>query len=436
MKDFYSLARFRMSVPSGVRGVSGGLIFPAGIPAHTLERRKISKKHPHLRNRLLDPQLYLATLSAATSRNTCTNLASYGWFATDGIAPYESAEKNQRDWKNDLKASIPRTWKGVIPESEEDVISAVLTCVQTQESIGCEALILPGPLTTDQSSDYGRELQWLDFGLRVASTAVPGKPRLATIALSDTCLRGFDPWTNHLLDVIIDQVTARSLEGAYIVIEQANEQGYYCSHPNTVGSILRLVHALKEAGLKRVVVGPAGFLGLLALTVGADVWSTGWYRGERLIKLANMEDKDGRAVPTYYSHALASEIHLESDISRLGRSGVFARLEDETDASSGLLRALREGKEPSVVPEWRHRPSNIGAAMEHFLIVATRETAALASMTKQSRLRYATEWLENAEQLAINCYEVGGFNQRTELNHQSGWLQAFRRLLQETGEKP
>jgi len=276
------------------------------------------------------------------------------------------------------------------------------------------------------------ELNWLDKGLTAAGDHAPGMKRIATVALSDTCLRGLDPWKNDLLTVIIDQITARAPDGAYIVIEQANEHGYYCTHPNTVGSLLRLAYELKEGGLGRVVIGPVGIAGLLALAVGADIWSAGWYRGVRRVILSDFEDQMGMAVPTYYVHSLAGEIHLEKDLDRLQGKGLMKNIWDETPASKGLIQAVRSGRMASTVPEWKYRRSNIAAATEHFFAAAIRETVQLSGKTKKECFSYAHEWLKRAENLASNFYAVGGFNPRTELNHQAGWLQAFERLLDVT----
>jgi hypothetical protein len=433
-KAFYAPARYKMAIPGQIKGIAGGLIFPAGIPAPTLIRRDrsdLGKKYPHLQRRLLDPQLYLAVLPSVTCRKTCVNLASYGWFITEGIKQYESAKQDQSEWKREAMARIHKAWKGTIPTSEAQILTTALKATAFQQMMGCEAILLPSPLTAELSSDYSVELGWLDIGLKAAETQAPGIDRFASIALSDTSLRGLDPWHNDLLTVIIDQITARMPEGAYIVIEQSNEHGYYCTHPNTVGSLLRLVYQLKEAGLKRVVVGPIGLAGLLAAAVGADIWSAGWYRGERRVLLADYQDQMGMAVPTYYSHALAGEIHLEDDLDRLVKRGFLSQLEEQTGASKGLITALKLGRSVRSVPEWQHRQSNVGAATEHFFAVAARETAKLNGQTKAGCLGYAHEWLQSAEKLASKLYSVGGFNPRTELSHQAAWLQAFERFLEE-----
>jgi hypothetical protein len=52
-KEFYAPAKFKMSIPDGLKGVAGGLIFPSGIPSPTLVRRDLTNKYPHLNRRLL-----------------------------------------------------------------------------------------------------------------------------------------------------------------------------------------------------------------------------------------------------------------------------------------------------------------------------------------------------------------------------------------------
>src|SRR5262249_8567903 len=158
-----------------------------------------------------------------------------------------------------------------------------------------------------------------------------------------------------------------------------------CTHPNTAGAILRLVDALKA---KRIVVGFAGVLGLLAIAVGADTWSTGWYRGERRLRLADFEDQEGRAYPTYYSHPLGGEIHLDADLDRIVSAGTFAILADLTPASERLVGALKAGRPAGSVADWAYLPSNVTAAQTHFLMALVRETKKLRRLSPADRIEY------------------------------------------------
>lgn len=427
--DLFASARFRMQLPEGVDGVSGGLIMPAALPYHTLVRRRL-ESFPHLSRRLLDPQLYLAGLAATSCRKACVNLASYGWFPA-AQSKYSSAKQTQATWRAHAAARIHSSWSRDLPTTTANIRSAVRSCLEVQSQLECEALILPSPLTTELATDYSTELAWLDAGLEETALMGSDLKRIATIAISDTCLRPVDPWSNQLLEIIIDQVTARDVAGVYLVLELANENGYYCSHPNTVGSLLRLVHALAEDGRRRVIVAFAGMLGLLAITAGADTWSTGWYRGERRLKLADLQDQTGRAHPSYYSHRLASELHLEEDLDRVVKAGLLPSIADVTSASSLLIKALKSGRTTASVAGWANQPSNIAAAQAHFLTVAARETERLRGLSKDGRLTYGADWVAEADRLASELYKIGSFHHRTELNHQAAWKQAYKRFLSE-----
>src|SRR6266568_1979822 len=420
---FFASARFKMAVPQGITGIDGAVIFPAGVPEPTLVRRdwkKLLKKYPHLQRRLFDPQLYLASLNGATCRKACVNLASYGWFGGAAIEAYDSSKITQAEWRTKVLSKIHSQWKGDAPTGQRGIQGSINVSIATQIVMGCEAIILPSPLTSDPTTDYSTELGWLDEGLALASKVGQGLPKLATIALSDTCVRGTDPWTNALLDLILDQVTARPVDGAYLVLEQANEHGYYCSHPNTVGALLRLSYGLKSAGVPRVFVAFAGVAGLLAVCAGADDWTTGWYRGERRLRLADFEQPQGRANPTYYSHPLASEFHLQADLDRVVAANFLPRISDQTSASQGLLRALAAGRKVSTVPDWQYSQSNVSAAIDHFLSALSRESRAVAALSAAGRLSYGKQWLDGAATLASDLYSLGGFHPRTELDHQQG----------------
>jgi hypothetical protein len=425
VKDFYYIARYQMAVP-GTERATGAIIMPSGIASHTLSRRTM--KGPAAQRRLLDPQVYLGDLQPDRCRKACSYLASYPWFLTDGIAKYDSAVQTQKQWKVTTQASIAARWRGVAT-STKDIETVTEACVAFQIALGVEAILLPSPLIRDHASDYSREMEWLEIGLAAAHRLAPGLPRLATIAISDTCLRGFRPEDNTLLDLILDQVTARTPEGAYLVLEQANETTYNCTSENTVGALLRLTEGLKAGGLRRVIVCYAGVAGLLTLLVGADAWATGWYRGERRLRLVDFEQLEGRAMPAYYSHPTATEFHLANDLGRVRDRGFLDAIRDETPASEPLLRALAAGQNPQNVPAWAPTQGNVKAARTHFATAMIRETARVAMLDEAGALVYGRKWTQLAASTAASLYGVGSFNPRTELDHQRAWRDAFERAV-------
>ncbi len=425
MKDFYYFAKFQMTVP-GTNGAAGAIILPSGIASHTLTRRDLDKQ---LGRRLLDPQVYLSDLQPDRCRNTCTHLASYPWFLADGVPAFDSGQHTQVEWKRAVIGNITGMWRRT-PTTSDEIRRSVDECILFQRRIGVEAIILPSPLTRDHSSDYSIESEWLEIGAERAAAIASDRPALATIAVSDTCLRGFRPRDNTLIDIILDQVSARARDGAYIVLEQANETTYNCTSSNTVGSLLRIVNGLKAGGLKMVIVSYAGTAGLMTLLAGADAWATGWYRSERRLKLADIEQEEGRAMPAYYAHSAATEFHLASDLTRIRDAGLLPLVTDQTAYSANLIRALQTGFTPNDVAPWQPRQSNVTAARAHYATAMIRETAAISALQNQADcVAHGKKWLGDAAQIAARLYQLGGFNPRTELDHQRPWNEAFIDVL-------
>jgi hypothetical protein len=427
-KQLLAPAKFQLALPGDFEDVSGAVFAVCGLPLHTLIRKKF-EDYPHTERRFLDPQLYLSCLDARVARKTCANLASYPWFMASGVPDYDSGEQKQSQWKDDVKQRVHKLWKAKVPSSGKERRLACKAAIGVQSVLECASIILPSPLTSDAADDYGTELAWLDTGLEVAKSEGVKVPVFTTIAISDTCLRGVPAMKNELIDAIVDNVSSRNQDGAYVVLEQSNENGYYCTHGNTITAILKLVADLKKSGVRHVMVNYLGTGGLMALAVGADSWISGWYRGERRLRLADFADQAGRANPTYYSHALGSEFHLREDLDRVVAADLLGRVEDITDASKGLVKALKGGKEVDDVPEWRYSPSNIRAAAEHFMSVCARETNRLDGLSPGKAIQEVGEWLDGADKLVNALYAVGSFNPRTELNHQANWKKGFNAVV-------
>jgi hypothetical protein len=431
MKELFVTAQYQMTLPDTVDGVAGGIIMPANVSYHSVSRRPLEKKYPHLRRRMLDPQVYLSELNAASCRTACANLASYGWFPLTREFPFDSSAQKQSEWRRAVADTIETAWTSKVPNGDAAIDDCIRRCLTVQLQLGVEALILPCPLTQDINSSFDVELEWVERGRAMSQAIAPDMPALASLAISDVALRGPEPSANALLDIILDQLTARGIEGLYLVPIMASEDSYYFTHPNTVGALLRLCNSLKAGGVRRILVSFAGTAGLVCLAAGADGWTTGWYRSQRRMRLSDFEREEGRVVPAYYSHPTGGEFHMESDLDHVAAAGFLDRIEDTTAASEGLLRALKEGRSSNTVPEWRYSLGNKTASIEHFLIACARETAALGALGDAEMQVSVQRWLAAAYGLSADLQRVGPFNARTALSHQYGWLRAFERFSAE-----
>lgn len=427
---FFTPGGYKRSIPEGIPGIAGSIIIPSLKPLDMLQSKNLDEVS-YFDRRLLDPQMYLAELDPERCSNRCTKLATYQWFDVGELDTQRtSGHRGMQKWLQKSKRIIGEHWSGAIPTNEERT-AAIQLCLETQRSLGCEALILPAPLTSEPGSNLFTETSWLDEGLAIGRGEYD-LPLIATVAISDLCLRQIDPIDNPLLDSFLDQVTARQPDGVYLVLELATEQGYYCTSQNTVGSLLRLVDSFRQAGVPRVVINYWTTAGMIALAFGADTWCTGYYLSERKFSRTECEDKTtpAAAYPAFYSHPLAGEIHLKGDLDQIVDEGLLDLVADITPFSADLIRGLRKGFAVSDVPDWVHSRNNVTTAKGHFATVMARETAVIEARDEAGRLEYVEKWLSAATRLATKLIAIEDIAPRTELTHQRSWLRAFNRHME------
>ena len=423
---------YRFLLPSSVTA-GGSIILCSAMPIHQLLRRKINHRYPHMQSRLFDPQLYLASLDAASARGHCAVLASYPWFGVTGLKPYDSKAQRQSDWRANAKKTIASHWTRRLIDDPGSMLEVVKECVEFQVKIGCWAVILPGPLSVDPAADYSQELAWLDAGIAVVrETPDLNLPIFATVAVSDICLRHEEPLNNRFLDLLLDAVSAREVDGVYIVLEQASEPNNtrHCGSTRPLGSILRLVHEFSQDSGLRVGVNFVGAYGLACESAGAEFWASGWYKSLYRLRLADRLAR-GRAYPKYWSYPAAIDVHLESEFDSLNASGLVGQIADKTSASLGLLSAASSGTPAANVPAWRYALSNVSAAREHFLISCVQADLSHSKALSKARVDLIADWLRKAAGLAVKVASALGPTAATQTSHVQAWRDAFTGFRQD-----
>ena len=417
--------------------IQGGIIAASAVPQHTLERRPFGK-FPYLQHRLFDPQLYLAGLYASRSPRPIRKLSTYGWFPTPDVPPYDSSlHGKQTDWTNTYQDELLAAWAGHAVSDREGIRAAARAAVEFQVGLECEAIILPSPLTNTMTEGFDRELEWLDAGLDVCAELRVHKPVFATIAISDVVLRGGDPQRNALLSLITDQVTARPVAGAYIIVEQASEDGYCCGDENTLFALLTLVDDFARGANLRAIVNYVGTFGAVAAAVGAEFWSTGYYLGQRKLRLSEfeIEDEDVRfALPRYHSLRLAGDVGLQTNLDRIIEAGLGGKVLFTTKASAPLHEALNKGRKVADVPTWAHTRSNVSSAAAHYIDLAAKLGAFVHRLGPQEKVEAVHRWLTRAVTMADELRTAGLSSSRhSELSHQRAWLGAYERWMASAG---
>lgn len=422
-------------------GLSGGLIMPCGLTMQELVKglaqRGRALRYPS--RRLFDPQLYLSEIDIERTKKVGANLETFPWFTNE---PAPALVSNPGDgtgrraaksaWKEGRKKTLASRWRKELPTKESDIEACIRAALEFQASIGVERLILPAPMTRSIDTTGETEALWADIGLREADRLGRRDTAALTLALSDNMFVVPEAAATRAVNVLLDTITSRQPGGVFLVVEQANDDGYYPSRLLTVESVFRVVRGLSYAETPWIGVSWIGVLGLVSLGVGATTFVTGWRRGVRRFSYRDLEDGEGRAYGAYYSHRLLAELDVREDLWKAVDAGFLSRLEDSTPASADLINALRANRRPDAVQAWKPTLSNVKASLEHFHAAMGREAEYLERANADQRETIVAGWLAEAEVLATAlAAKLGERHARTELKHQAIWREAFEKVRKE-----
>lgn len=425
---FYYNVKFHFSLKRGSPPGPGGIILACAMPSHQLVRREFTK-YPHLQHRFFDPQLYLANLDPARATDSVRKLATYPWFGQGETPPYDSDKHGtQQQYKKTYGDTLVQSWRRTTPSGPAEIADAVRAAVELQLSLGCEAIILPAPMTDSPRRGFQDEAQWMDTGLDVCKEMRVSLPIYATVAITDSVLRGGVPLRDALLDQASGHVASREpLAGAYIVIEQASEDGVCCASTDTLLSLMILVDDIVRGAGKRAIVNYAGTFGAVTTAAGASIWGTGYYPSQRRLRLVDLDDRDfPGAYPRYYSPQLLGDIGVKTDLLRVAQSGLASRAFFRTKASRQLHDAIEQGQSLDTVFEWAYTPGNHTAAMPHYYECQHRLGNYLHSLPQDHRIDALHGFLRKAVQLAEDLTSSKPKpSGKTDLSHQKTWLSVY-----------
>lgn len=405
----------------------GSVMLGSAMPMHQLERRQIDERYPHLATRLFDPQLYMAGLDAHQCPGHCAKLASYPWFAVEDIGTYNSDLQRQSEWRKQAESLVAGAWPGAAPTNSDIIKIAVRECLEFQQRLGCAAAIVPSPLSIDPATDYATELIWLDAAIDFASRSNSfNLPLYATLAFNDTCVHYAEPIANSFLEMVTDAISAREVDGVYLVVEQGSEADdtRVCGNTRVLRSILHVVHLLAEEAKLDVAVNFLGAFGLVCTGAGASIWADHWYKSNHRLRLSD-KLAAGRAYPTYWSRPALVDINLDGEFDSLVQHGLLPAIEDRTSASSGLLAAVSSGVRASDVPAWEYRQSNVKTAIEHYLLSCAQADGAYAGLRGTALLDAIEQWLTDAVHAASQIDVTLGTSRKTKTSHVVAWKEAF-----------
>jgi hypothetical protein len=441
---FYHNTRYTFPLAAGSPDtIAGGIIAASAMSRPQLVRRKLSRAS-YLQHCLLDPQLYLADLASATAGKNVVNLGTYPWFRCEHQSFESGKPGGLPQWKAEQANTLVQGWPGAAATDPKEVADCAQSAIEIPLALGCEAVILPSPMTRAPGGGYATEARWLDAGLAACSKLRVSMPVYATIAIADSALRELNPLENPLLQTLTAHVASRDgLAGAYVVIAQNSEDegSWICKDPDTLLSLLVIVDDIVRGAGRDVIVNGVGTFGLVAAAVGARIWSSGYYRSQRRMRTSDYNDSEGRTVPRYFSARLLGDVGVEHDLALVARDAVGRRVLTDTPSAAALNAILRGGGTPADVPEWEYTPGTPTAAMAHHNHCMQGLSTALGAASVEQRVNLMDSMLRRAETVAQSVREIvtarprpdGQVTKHTDFLSQRIWREVFEKWRLATG---
>jgi hypothetical protein len=376
-----------------------GVVFGA---CHQTIEQALRRHAPVLPEHVLfDPQLYALgyDLTPQEFGGLLTNLATYPWFGM-AASEYESGAESQRDWKGAIADGIDNIW-----ENRADPCASwpetVESCVRFQEKIGATKVILPATLVADPESSLDEDFCRLDEAVAVART-LTDKPILASLPVEEGAIRHRAFVENTLVEAIVDQVSARgNIDGIYIPVASAGAKDRLSSL-NAVGAVLRMVRLLRACSDLEVHVNYVESLGLVALSLGATAYASGYGLKQKRFCINDFRrGGGGLPLPKFLSLSLLVDLYPERDLERLRDARLLHLIKNDwTPSSDPLCQALSRGLGAAAVPAWEERRNNTASALTHYQ-QAHRARLAVGSLGSEDILA----WLQSAEASALYVAE-------------------------------
>lgn len=387
------------NVSSSTNRRVGACLLACGFDSGQLVRNEL----PNAAALLLDPQLYLAGLTASNEDTRVWRLASHSWFGVDDVVAFDSAEQRKRAWKDEVKAAALERWRSRPPN---DVSRSADAAVRCQLSIGCSMVILPSPLLTAREDEAAPAVEWTRAGVAAARRTECGVPLLATVALDEGVLNDNAFESLGYLDALVSQISAlRGIDGVYIVVAQAGEN----RHPFKTNEIVYRAYAslcrrFRSTGrVQYVLPNFCDIGGFITIAHGADGFANGNFQSTRRLSLS--AGAEGRPYPYYYTHAAAAELRPEDDLDAIAAAGLLPRIGERTPYSDALISALEATGTAAGQQPWLMTINNVAASHCHLV---HRYCEVVDELLASARRRYESveRWASAAMETQVALSKV------------------------------
>ena len=288
--------------------LAGVILSPADEENSTLASTVVTSRLQGI-DLLLDPQLYIHTITGAVARCHSSHGLEFGeisWF----VSPEEIAHHCQ----------------------------AVVTLNQ---DLGISRVVAPSPYL----ASFGDV--WTPLSLQYARATIDMSeaPVFLSLVAEDAAFADWDSTLRYL-----DALTTLNVAGIYLIVG-TSARGYPVQWDSErLTNVLRAIYTLAELNHYNVIWGYSDIAGVLGVAVGASGAATGWYHSLRRWTTDKWMPKRGgrQANPRIFVEQLLSSIEWNSEAVNIARLRDSSRVFPDEE----LRRRLRNEDRWSIVESW------------------------------------------------------------------------------------
>ena len=247
---------------------------------------------------LLDPQLYVHTISGGVARCHESNGLDFGdisWFVSPG-----------------------------------EIADQVSEVVATNQYLAMEKIIAPTPY----QASFGDV--WTPLSLQYARATISeaDRPVYVSLVAEDAAFSDWEQTQRYL-----DALTRLDATGVYLIVGTSGRTYPLQWEPERLANILRVVYILSEYNEYDVLWGYSDIAGVLGVAVGATGAATGWYHSLRMWTTGKWVPQRGgrQANPRILVQPLLSAIGRTDEAIGIARSREGTRVFPDSNERRGLV---------------------------------------------------------------------------------------------------
>ena len=179
------------------------------------------------------------------------------------------------------------------------------------------------------------EDKWCAVAIQMAQSALEyvDNDRLPNLYVSFVISENAFSGSKESIDDFINIITSLDgLNNVYLIINKNSEAYSPQLESDKLKNIMYLIYALSYNGIK-IVCGYSDILGLMYLTAGADVITTGWSQKSRFFSRNNYKEMTGGSTPRprYMSIPLINSININPELNEIRNFGLLEEVLSHTE---------------------------------------------------------------------------------------------------------